>query len=214
MSTAEKSEFVSIDDYLAAEATASTRSEYVDGWVRAMTGGTNRHNRVKMNCLVQLALTLKGKKCQPFDSDTKVRICREGRTRFYYPDLQVVCDSTAPTEVYQDAPVLLVEVLSPSTRQVDLDEKLDAYLQIPSLESYIILEQHTPFAIVMRRTEKGFLRETYAGIDAEIGLPFLGCSLSFRDIYAGVEFTANCIQELVSEYEASNDSQRNESSRT
>lgn len=214
MSTAEKSEFVSIDDYLAAEATASTRSEYVDGWVRAMTGGTNRHNRVKMNCLVQLALTLKGKQCQPFDSDTKVRIRSQERTRFYYPDLQVVCDSTAPTEVYQDAPVLLVEVLSPSTRQVDLDEKLDAYLQIPSLESYIILEQHTPFAIVMRRTEKGFLRETYAGIEAEIAFSLLGCSLSFRDIYAGVEFTANCIQELVSEYEASNDSQRNESSRT
>jgi hypothetical protein len=63
------------------------------------------------------------------------------------------------------------------------------------------LEQHTPFAIVMRRTENGFLRETYDGIEASILLPFLGCSLSLRDIYEGIEFTATCIQEPVSEYE-------------
>lgn len=95
--------------------------------------------------------------------------------------------------------------MSPSTRQYDLDEKLDAYLEIPSLECYVILEQHTPFAIVMRRTDKGFLRDTYTGIEAEISLPFLGCSLSLRDIYSGIEFTANCVQELLSEYEISSD---------
>ena len=203
MSTVETPEFVSVDDYLANEAIAITRSEYIDGWVRAMTGGTNRHNRVKVNCLVSVALALKGKRCQPFDSDTKVRICSTGRKRFYYPDLQVVCESNAPTDVYQDAPVLIVEVLSPSTRQYDLDEKLDAYLSIPSIECYIILEQHMPFAIVMRRMEKGFLRETYEGNEASILLPFLGCSLAFRDIYEGIEFTATCIQEPMAEYEVS-----------
>ena len=110
-------------------------------------------------------------------------------------------ESNAPTEVFQDAPVLLVEVLSPSTRQYDLDEKLAAYLDISSLECYIVLEQHTPIAIVMRRTEKGFLRETYEGIAASILLPFLGCSLSLRDIYEGIEFTATCVQEFLPEYE-------------
>lgn len=201
MSTAEIPEFVSVSDYLASEEAAKTRSEYIDGWVRAMTGGTNRHNRVKTNCLVHLAVKLKGKKCQPFDSDTKVRIRRQGRTRFYYPDVQVVCETNAPTDVYQDAPVLIVEVLSPSTRQYDLDEKLTAYLEIPSIECYIILEQHTPIAIVMRRTEKGFLRETCDGIASTIQLPFLGCSLSLRDIYEGIEFTAACVEDAVVEYE-------------
>ena len=90
---------------------------------------------------------------------------------------------------------------SPSTRQYDLDEKLAAYLEIPSLEYYIILEQHTPIAIVMRRTEKGFLRENYDDIEASILLPFLGCSLPLRDIYEGIEFTPTCVQEPVSEYE-------------
>lgn len=204
MSTAEIPEFVAVEDYLASEATAITRSEYIDGWVRAMTGATNRHNRVKVNCLVHLAVALKGMKCQPYDSDTKVRIRRVGRTRFYYPDVQVVCESNAPTEVYQDSPVLVVEVLSPSTRQYDLDEKLAAYLEIPSMECYIILEQHMPFAIVMRRTDNGFLRETYEGIEAKILLPLLGCTLCLRDIYEGIEFTATCIQEPASEYEIIN----------
>jgi Uma2 family endonuclease len=121
MSTAEVPEFVSVDDYLASEAIATTRSEYIEGWVRAMTGATNRHNRVKGNCFYQLKRALAGKPCQPFDSDTKVRVRKEGRTRFYYPDLQVVCESNAPTEVFQDDPVLVVAMLSPSTRQYDLD---------------------------------------------------------------------------------------------
>jgi Uma2 family endonuclease len=200
MSMVEVPEFVSVDDYLASEEIATTRSEYIEGWVRAMTGATNRHNRVKVNCLVHLSIALKGQRCQPFDSDTKVRIRRLGRTRFYYPDLQVVCESNAPTEVFQDTPVLIVEVLSPSTRQYDLDEKFAAYLEIPSLECYIILEQHTPVAIVMRRTEKGFLRETYEGVEASILLPFLGCSSSLRDVYDGVEFTETCVQEPLPEY--------------
>ena len=201
MSTAEIPDFVSVEDYLAYEEIATSRSEYIEGWVRAMTGATNRHNRVKGNCFYQLKRALNGQRCQPFVSDTKVRIRVLGRTRFYYPDLQVVCESNAPTEVYQDAPVLIVEVLSPSTRQYDLDEKLAAYLEIPSLECYMLLEQHMPIAIVMRRTEKGFLRETYDDIEASILLPFLGCSLSLREIYEGIEFTPTCVQEPLPEYE-------------
>ena len=142
MSSAKRPDSFSVDDYLAMEEQARTKSEYIDGWVRAMVGGSLRHNRVKLNCLIQLAAKLKGHRCGPFDSDTKVRIDRDGRRRFYYPDAQVVCESNAPTAVFQDQPVLIIEVLSPSTRQYDLDEKLAAYLSIPSLQCYIALEQH------------------------------------------------------------------------
>jgi len=201
MSTAENPEFVSVDDYLAAEERARFKSEYIDGWVRAMTGATNRHNRVKMNCNYTLMHALKGQRCMPFDSDTKVRIRQAGQTRFYYPDVQVVCEGNAPTDVFQDSPVVIIEVLSPSTRRYDLDEKMTAYLAIPSLECYVILEQHTPVAIVMRRTGTGFLREAYEGIETTIDFPFLGCSLPLREIYDGIEFTATCVQEPEVEYE-------------
>jgi len=203
MSSAEQPQYHSVEEYLAIEEQAQTKSEYIDGWIRAMTGATNRHNCVKINCLVYLANQLKGQRCRPFDSDTKVRIDREGRRRFYYPDVQVVCQSNDPLSVFQDQPVLIIEVLSPSTRRYDLDEKMAAYLTIPSLECYITLEQHQPIAIVMRRSNGGFLRQTIQGIDQTIDLPFLGCSLPMREIYDGIEFTAECVQEPDPEYELS-----------
>jgi hypothetical protein len=63
------------------------------------------------------------------------------------------------------------------------------------------LEQHQPIAIILMRTAGGFLREVIEGIEATIELPFLGCSLPMRDIYHGIEFTAECVQEDEMEYE-------------
>ncbi len=206
MSSAEVPDFVTVDEYLAAEETGLGKSEYVDGWVRAMSGATLRHNRVAMNCGYRLMRALDGQKCQPFNSDTKLRIRMRACTRFYYPDLQVVCDSNPPTSVYQDSPVLIIEVLSPSTRRYDLDEKMNAYLQIPSLQCYIVLEQHQPIAIIMRRSNGGFLRQVIEGVEEAIPLPFLGCELAMRDLYDGIEFTPTCVQEDEPEYAASEQS--------
>ena len=201
MSSAEQPGFVSVEDYLTAEAQALTKSEYIDGWVRAMTGATNRHNRVTMNCLLHLGEALKGQRCRPCHSDTKVRIRAQGTRRFYYPDVQVVCLENSPTEVFQDSPVLIIEVLSPATRRYDLDEKLAAYLTIPSLQCHVVLEQHQPQAIVFRRAADGFLRTAHDGIDATIALPFLGCALPLRAVYEGIEFTPTCVQEEEPAYE-------------
>lgn len=201
VSTAEKPEFVTVDDYLAAEELTTTKHEYIEGWVRAMTGSTTRHNIVKGNCFCFLHVHLRGRHCRPFDSDMRLRIRHEGRVRFYYPDVQVICEINAPTDVYQDQPVVIIDVLSPSTRAYDLDEKLNAYLSIPSLQCYVILEQHMPLAIVLRRTPVGILRETYEGIETFIDLPFIACKLPLREVYEGVEFTPTCVQEPDEAYE-------------
>jgi len=201
MSSAEQPKYCSVEEYLASEEQALIKSEYIDGWVRAMTGASIRHNCIKLNCLIPLGNQLRGKPCRPFDSDTKLRIDRGETKRFYYPDLQVVCQSNDPLSVFQDHPVLIVEVLSPSTRHYDLDEKMTAYLSVPSLEVYIALEQHQPIAIVMRRSAGGFRRQTIHGIDRTIELPFLECLLPMREVYEGIEFTATCVQEPDPEYE-------------
>lgn len=201
MSSAEQPQYHSVEEYLAFEDQAQTKSEYIDGWIRAMTGAALRHNMISVNTLIACGNQLKGKTCRPYNSDTKVRIDRAGMKRFYYPDVQVVCKSNDQLSVFQDQPVLIIEVLSPSTRRYDLDEKMAAYLTIPSLECYIAFEQHQPIAIVMRRSSGGFLRKTTEGLDAVIDLPFLGCSLPMREIYDGVEFTAECVQEPDPEYE-------------
>jgi Uma2 family endonuclease len=133
MSSAEKPQYQSVEEYLALEEQAQTKSEYIDGWIRAMTGATIRHVRVATNSLISLGIQLKGKPFIPLGSDMKVHINREGSKRFYYPDVQVVCQSNDPLSVFQDHPVLIIEVLSPSTRRYDLDEKMAAYLTIPTL---------------------------------------------------------------------------------
>ncbi|MBO3704336.1 MAG: Uma2 family endonuclease, partial [Candidatus Accumulibacter sp.] len=112
MSSAERPNYFHVEEYLASEEQSLTKSEYVDGWVRAMTGASVRHNRVKVNCMIYLGSYLKGKSCSPFDSDMKVRIRTQGSTRFYYPDLQVVCESNDQLSVFQDRPILIIEVLS------------------------------------------------------------------------------------------------------
>ncbi|MFM8262655.1 MAG: Uma2 family endonuclease, partial [Pirellula sp.] len=176
--------------------------EYVDGWIRAMTGASIRHI-IKLNCTILLGNNLKGQKCRPYDSDTKVRIFRDGKRRFYYPDVQVVCESNDPSSVFQDRPVLIIEVLSPSTRANDLHEKLEAYQSIPSLECYIVLEQHQPIASMWRRSKRTWIKETIQGIDATIDLPFLSCTLAMKDIYEDIAFSDTCVQEPDLDYEFS-----------
>jgi Uma2 family endonuclease len=95
---------------------------------------------------------------------------------------------------------LIIEVLSPATRRYDLDEKMTSYLAIPSLQSYIVLEQHQPIAILMRRTVNGFVRETIQGLNSQIDFPFLTSSLPMDEIYEGIEFTPECVQEAEETY--------------
>ncbi len=201
MSTAEKLMFFSVDAYLKAEDLSSTRSEYINGLIRAMTGATNRHNTVSVNVVVALGRQLKGKICRPFNSDTKIRVRHGDGTSFYYPDASVVCESNRATETFQDKPVVVIEVLSPSTRAIDLDEKLTAYLSIDSLQAYILLEQDKPLAIVMRRTPDGFLREVHEGLNSMIELPTLLCTLLLDEVYSGVDFTPASVQEPEANYE-------------
>lgn len=201
MSSADQPQCHAVDEYLGLEAKALTKSEYIDGWIRAMVGASIRHNIVAGNCFVSLATRSRGTPCRAFNSDTKLRIDRRETKRFYYPDLQVVCQSNDSMSIFQDHPVLIVEVLSPTTRRYDLDEKMTAYLSIPSLEMYLVLEQHQPIATVLRRCEGGFLRQTIEGMGESMELPFLGLTLPMQEIYEGIEFTDECVQEPDPEYD-------------
>ena len=108
-----------------------------------------------MNIASYLHARLRGRKCRPYDSDTKVRIRLPKQFRFYHPDAQVTCRPNSRDDSFQDDPSVIVEVLSKTTRRIDEGEKKDAYLTIPSLCAYILVEQETPAVIVFRRTEHG-----------------------------------------------------------
>jgi Uma2 family endonuclease len=188
MTAAKKLHLVSVEDYLAAELDSPIKHEYLGGVVYAMAGARIAHNIIKGNIFASFHVRLRGQRCRPFDSDNKVRIRFPTHVRFYYPDVSVVCESNAPEESFQDKPDVLVEVLSRGTRRIDEGEKKDAYLTIPSLSVYLLVEQEMPAVVVFRRAEQGFVREVYEGLDAVIPLPEIGTELPLAEIYEAVDF--------------------------
>ena len=190
MGAAKKLKLVSVEDYLADELRSSVKHEYLGGVVYAMAGAKNSHNRLATTITGMLYSRLRRKTCQPFNSDTKIRIKLPTHTRFYYPDASVVCHPNPPDDSFQDEPVIIFEVLSESTRRADEGEKKDAYLKLPSLMLYALVEQETALIIVHRRTEQGFSREVYQGLEQSIPLPEIETELPLEEIYEGVEFAA------------------------
>lgn len=188
MSTARLISLISVHDYLSGELASPVKHEYLGGVVYAMAGARNVHNRIAGNCFGSLYGRLRGKKCQPFNSDTKIRIQLPNQTRFYYPDASIVCRPNPPTDTFQDAPAVIVEVLSRATRRIDSGEKKDAYLTMGSLSVYLLVEQDAPQVTVFRRTDQGFVAEVYDDLSAVIPLTEIETELPLAEIYEAVEF--------------------------
>ncbi len=180
---------ISVEDYLEGELVSEVKHEYLGGEVHAMAGASNQHNEIAGNSYLAFGTALRGKPCRPFNSDTKVRVQFFNHTRFYYPDAMVVCHKNHAQDQWQDRPVVIVEVLSESTRRIDLAEKREAYLTIPSLMVLILAEPDEPALTVHRRQpDGGFAREDYSGLDAVVPLPEIEASFPLAEVYEGVEF--------------------------
>jgi Uma2 family endonuclease len=188
MSAVPKWNLIAIDDYLAGELVSPIKHEYLAGVVYAMAGASNAHNLIASNALVALGSRLRGKRCRPYNSDTKIRLRLPHQVRFYYPDVSVICRPNAQSDSFQDEAAVIVEVLSHRTRRIDEGEKKDAYLTIPSLRAYLLVEQETANVVVFRRTEQGFVRELHQGLEAVIPLSEIDIELPLSEVYDGVEF--------------------------
>lgn len=181
-------QLISPAEYLAWELDSPIKHEYVGGVVYAMSGARNRHNRIATSVLTSLGQQLRGRPCEPFNSDTKVRIQFPTHVRFYYPDAMVVCQPNPDHDVFQEQPKVVVEVLSRSTRRADMGEKREGYLQLASLGVYLMFEQAEPTVIAYRRSDQGFERQLYQGLETVIPLPEIGCELALAEAYERVEF--------------------------
>ena len=190
MSAVKQLNTISVEDYLVGELVSQVKHEYFGGVVYAMAGGRNAHNVIAGNIYGLLHARLRGRRCSPFNSDTKIRVQLPTHTRFYYPDVSVVCSSNPQDDSFQDQPVAIFEVLSRSTRLTDGVEKRDAYLTIPSLRVYALVEQETAVVLLYRRTDQGFVREAYDDLKAVIPLPEIETELPLAEVYEGVEFSA------------------------
>lgn len=143
---------LSYDDYLALERGSDVKHEYLDGFAHAMAGGTIEHARLTSRFDRLLGGALDGRPCSTFSADAKIRI--EASNRTTYADVTVVCGKLERSSIDPEAianPVVIVEVLSPSTEAYDRGEKFRHYRRLPSLREYVLVSQDQPLVEVWRR---------------------------------------------------------------
>lgn len=175
--------YVSPEAYLAAERTRAQKHEYLAGVEYQMAGASAGHNRITGNVFAELRRQLAGKPCEVFASDLKVRIRTNTAEFYYYPDVTVDCSGVADAALYAEQPRVIFEVLSPDTERIDRGEKLRNYQALPSLDAYVLVDQHRLAVMIYRRSETGWNRELLTDQHEVLALPTLGCSLSLAAIY-------------------------------
>lgn len=194
MSVALKQDFLSFEDYLEGELLSNQKHEYVLGTVYAMAGGTRAHSRISSNLLGNLFSKLDGNPCQPYNSDLKIRIPFPDGDAAYYPDLSIICEPGPEEQTFQENPVVVFEVLSPSTRRTDENEKKQAYLSIPSLQHYVLLESESVKATIYTRgqgPQGGFGCEVLHGLEAILRLTALDLEMPLGPFYQGLELPSS-----------------------
>jgi Uma2 family endonuclease len=189
-----------VDQYLALERASTERHEYVDGQIFAMAGESGAHGDISMNVAAILHSQLKGKPCRARTKDTKVRSGpipqpRQSTTGLYsYPDVVVVCGEPDYHDAFTDVilnPTVLVEVLSPTTEAFDRGEKFTRYqMWNPTLSDYVLVAQDRPQVEHFGRQPDGsWSYQRFAGLDAEVVLASIGCTLKLADVYDRIVFS-------------------------
>src|SRR5438105_13987242 len=146
---AQSQQFISVEDYLEGERYSEIRHEFVGGHVYAMAGASDDHNRIAGNVFSALHERLRGKRCEAFMVDMKLKI--PDSPACYYPDVLVACDPADNAKYFRERPVVVFEVLSPETEQTDRREKWQAYALIPWLKVYVMVSQEKLELTVLRR---------------------------------------------------------------
>lgn len=180
----------SFDDWLAAErAVTDARSEFVDGEVFAMTGGTAEHNTISVNVSAELRTQFKRRPCYVYAGDMKVRV--DAANIGAYPDVMAVCGERTFHDRRRDIitnPTLIIEILSDSTEAYDRGDKFLHYRRLPSLKTYLLLSQHRVGAELYVRQDDGlWLLSTYERLADEVPLASVGASLALAEVYDKVE---------------------------
>ena len=179
------------EEYLALERAAETKSEYVDGYIYAMTGASRAHNLVTVNISLRLGNQLLNRPCEIYVADMRVKAATARSYR--YPDITVVCGQPEFEDPRFDTltnPSVLIEVLSPTTEASDRGRKFAEYQRIPSLREYLLVAQDQPRIDHYVRQDAGWLLKVAEGLDATLRLEAVGCVLELREVYQRVLDTA------------------------
>ena len=175
---------LTVDEYLESEKFSPVRREYLAGQVYAMSGASTAHNLIAGNVFAQLRAHLRGGPCQVFISDMKLHI--EAINTFYYPDVMVACDPEDQGDYFKTRPILIIEVLSPTTAAIDRREKLLAHQKIASLREYILISEDEIKVEVYRRDQGGKWWEHTLEREGELRLESVEFKIDLTDLYEDV----------------------------
>jgi Uma2 family endonuclease len=176
------------EEYLALEELADTKSEYYKGQIFAMSGGSINHNRIGSNVNALLNVGLENTPCEAFNSDLRIYI--KAHDLFTYPDVSVLCGEPAFYNNRTDSitnPVVIVEVLSPSTKDYDRGQKFEFYRSLPSLQDYVVIHQDQILIEYHHKVGIGrWLLIEFTDLDETLIIQAIDFALPLRRIYARV----------------------------
>jgi Uma2 family endonuclease len=178
--------FLSVSEYLYAEAIGEIRHEYIGGEVYAMAGASEEHNLIALSVASRLHLHLLGTPCRAFISDMKLRVKVQKTDIFYYPDILVACEPTDNERYFKTRPSLIIEVASNTTKITDKREKLLSYQTISSLQEYVLISQDEIKVEVYRQDLEGNWTRQVLGKENELRLNSVDLTLSMSIIYENV----------------------------
>ncbi|QEP43297.1 Uma2 family endonuclease [Ectothiorhodospiraceae bacterium BW-2] len=183
MGYALKQTYIEFETYLQGEVESQWRHEYVAGHIYAMAGASETHNTL----VAELFTAIHGampQRCRAWAADMKLRIDLADEHYSYYPDIMAACSDNRTDPYTRTDPVLLVEVLSPSTERIDLSEKREHYCTIATLQEYLIVHSDRPQLQLYRRSN-GW-REEVLYREQTLTLLSVGLSMSVEAIYRRV----------------------------
>ncbi|HYI14417.1 MAG TPA: Uma2 family endonuclease [Thermomicrobiales bacterium] len=184
-SVAQRDPILTVNEYLALNETSTIRHEYIDGHIYALAGASKRHNDIVINVVTRFREAARRSECRVRTLEIMLRV---SESRYYFPDVLVACN---PDDIHDRAiadPCVVVEVLSPSTEQVDQREKLFAYKTIESLRAYYIVHQDRMTVENHWRDEDGNWWHGTLHAVGTLHVPCLDTDLPLADIYEGVTF--------------------------
>jgi Uma2 family endonuclease len=178
-------QLMSLDEFLSWEREQPERYEYVGGVATMMTDGSLDHSTIASNLWTALRDSLRGSTCRAFRGDTKIIANNSIR----YPDLSVTCTPVRGDEDTVLEPVLVIEVISPSTEREDRGRKKFDYFATPSIQQYAIIEQDARRVDLYTRSGDRWTDEIIEG-DAALKLSSIGVEISLDTVYEDTELDA------------------------
>ena len=184
--------FLSLEEYLEGERVSEIKHEYFRGEIFALAGASATHNQIAVNLVMNLGLQLRNRECRVYASDMRIKYPRTGL--YTYPDIAALCGPPCFDDDHDDTllnPMVIMEVLSPSTEQYDRGKKFQHYRTLDSLCEYLLIAQDSQhIEHYVRQENARWLLSEFDGLEAIIELPAIACRLTLAEVYEKVDVDA------------------------